>query len=243
MAVEIKHIGCMTDGGKFDVHLVIDLKKIDYSDASSYPDESGQGMLQTRITRKVRKSERLQLHVSDDDIAKMDKTPSNDIRELILDGSDLTDLFHICKMYPNLIKLSLRGCTRIRDGGLSYLSALKYLKFLDCTKVTACTDGCLRYIGTLHELEELHLGCSPERLLLLDKGYGIVVDHQKLPELRDRAADCNLRDLRNLFNLTHLDLERFMSLTDRGVEALKKMPLKVLYVEQGQLLTDDGIVK
>jgi hypothetical protein len=82
------------------------------------------------------------------------------------------------------------------------------------------------------------MGFSPRPLLAHDKGKGVAVSRETLPELRRLVGDCHVSHLAKLENLTFLDFGPFMSLTPASVESLQAnlKQLRYLAIPQGQLL-------
>ncbi len=126
-------------------------------------------------------------------------------------GASLTDAgLKQLKQWKNLPMLSLNGCNKITDNGLSHLfemPALKHLSFIsEGTRITPITDAGLGHVGKIRHLRILYILGLP----ITDAG----LDHLK-----------GLEDLQVMYiNRTQI--------TRRGVERLQRE------LPQSQILSD-----
>jgi hypothetical protein len=143
---------------------------------------------------------------------------SSHLRELNLNGTDITDvgLEHI----KNLTQLQVLylGCTKVTDSGLRYIGGMPMLKnlFLDCTEITGTG---FMYLASFGNLETLDLSISS----VTDTGaeqIGRIKPLKSLELYNTRITDVGLLHLEPLTNLQRLTLWN-TRVTSQGVKKLQ----------------------
>jgi hypothetical protein len=139
-------------------------------------------------------------------------------------GDSLKTLDNV-SMLTNLLKLDL-GYNPLNCSAMTQLSVFTGLRSLRLTGCESLELECLSELGQLINLQQLYVGAG------LDiKGYKTI-----------KLGDQDLKMLRNLTNLSCLDVQGWENLTDAGLVHLHGMTqLQILSIEGCTKLTEEGI--
>eukprot|EP01130_Rhizamoeba_saxonica_P008394 TRINITY_DN338_c0_g1_i1.p1 TRINITY_DN338_c0_g1~~TRINITY_DN338_c0_g1_i1.p1 ORF type:complete len:379 (-),score=41.85 TRINITY_DN338_c0_g1_i1:30-1166(-) len=150
----------------------------------------------------------------------------------------------ISNNFLNLYTLDLRGCVKIRDNSLAYLSELGNLTSLTLTH-TQITDEGIGQLSCLYDLQHLSLARSKNDNFT-GAGLSSIRDLSKLKTI-DLSMCRNITDdgivsLNTLFSLVYIDLSGLSKITDGSLKYLAVLPaLKLLDLRDCKKITTAGI--
>lgn len=179
--------------------------------------------------------------VTDADVAQLATIGSLEYLRLTSDNITDASLASIAHMVQ-LDNLSVAGCRKLTDRGISKLAPLSQLKALNIGYCYNLTNASMATIGQLASLEALSVYSCPE---LTDSGFARLTGLKKLRSLRigkSGITDDTLLSIGRIESLEILDINVCKRLTDTGISRLANLTkLKMLWMRYCDKITDSSL--